>query len=258
MSETVFQLISSALSLSEPKKDDSINVPTISITEISDPVEETEDQVTAPMTNDIDVNVTHIQSSPYDDPANFLDLRELTSPERLLAIALTYLKSSRPDYATAPYMESFNWSAVFSILRTLCQQSGIEWKRHEFYLVIFRSRLRTTADRVRLGELDKKSHEEACASGGLLTYWFGSPNAEMRNLATCELISSHCVKSTQTDDIYLGIWRNREDAAAGGKGPWHRKARGAAREMYEEISFHTHKFLVGDGAETWCLGPYRG
>ena len=54
-----------------------------------------------------------------------------------------------------------------------------------------------------------------------------------------------------------GIWRNREDAAAGGKGPWHRLARGAAREMYEEISFHTHKLVVEDGAESWKLEEYR-
>ena len=60
-------------------------------------------------------------------------------------------------------------------------------------------------------------------------------------------------KQTQT----LGIWRNREDAAAGGKGPWHRKARGAAREMYEHISFHTHKLVVEDGAHEWRLEEYR-
>lgn len=53
-----------------------------------------------------------------------------------------------------------------------------------------------------------------------------------------------------------GIWRNREDAAAGGQGPWHKKARAAAREMYESISFHTHKLVIEGGAEKWQLEEY--
>ena len=186
MSDSVLRPISTVFSPSKPKKDDSIPLPIVSVTEISAPIEEAEDEVAPQQITDIDVNITHIQSSPYDDPVNYLDLRDLATPERLLAIAMTHLKATRPEYATAPFLESFNWSEIFSILRKLCQQSGIIWQRQEFYLVIFRSRLRTTADRNRLGELDKKSHEEACASGGLLHYWFGSTDAEMRNLATCE------------------------------------------------------------------------
>jgi hypothetical protein len=37
----------------------------------------------------------------------------------------------------------------------------------------------------------------------------------------------------------------------------HRKARGAAREMYEQISFHTHKLVVEDGATSWHLEEYH-
>lgn len=186
MFETVFQPIAAVLNLPEPKKDDSIPAPTISITEISESSEDEEEPITPTVANEIDLNATHIQSSPYNDPVNFLDLQDLAIQERLLAHALTCLKNTRPDYATAPYMEAFNWPEVFATLRSLCAQSGITWQRQDFYLVIFRSRLRAGADRNRLGELDKNSHEEACASGGLLTYWFGSPDAEMRNLATCE------------------------------------------------------------------------
>lgn len=58
--------------------------------------------------------------------------------------------------------------------------------------------------------------------------------------------------------IETGLWLTRENAAAGGKGPWHKKARGAAREMYESISFHTHMLVVEDGAETWELQDYEG
>ena len=160
---------------------------TVSVTEISDPEDDLAIEEVDLSISNIDVHATHIQSSPYADPANHLNLQELTLSLRLFALALTHFTSTRTDYAVAPYLDSFNWSSVFSILRQLCAQSGIEWQRQEFYLVIFRSKLRPTADRVRLGELDKNSHEEACASGGLLTYWFGSPDAERRNLATCKL-----------------------------------------------------------------------
>lgn len=46
----------------------------------------------------------------------------------------------------------------------------------------------------------------------------------------------------------LGLWRNREDARLGGLGPWHKKARGSAREMYESITISIKKFVVEDGA----------
>ena len=137
-----------------------------------------------------DLEATIIKSSPYSDPLNFLNLTELDKPLQLFALALSKLQSTRPDYATAPYMSSFNWSEVFEILRGLCARTGIHWQRTDFYVVIFRSKLRAEADGARLGELDQMSHQEACASGGLLQYWFGSPDAERRNLATCEFSHS--------------------------------------------------------------------
>ena len=138
-----------------------------------------------------DLAATHIKSSPYSDPLNFLNLTELDQPLGLFALALTKLQNTRSDYATAPYTSSFNWDEVFSILRNLCEQTGTQWPRTDFYVVIFRSKLRADADRARLGELDQMSHQEACASGGLLTYWFGSPDGERRNLATCKY-RLHC------------------------------------------------------------------
>lgn len=67
-----------------------------------------------------------------------------------------------------------------------------------------------------------------------------------------------CGGTILTDKILppAGVWRNREDAFNGGRGPWHRKARGAAREMYEEITFHTHRFIIGDGAFEWTLEDF--
>lgn len=51
---------------------------------------------------------------------------------------------------------------------------------------------------------------------------------------------------------------DREDAAAGGRGLWHKKARGAAREMYEMIEFQTHTLVVDDGARSWELREFEG
>ncbi|KXS19480.1 hypothetical protein M427DRAFT_28932 [Gonapodya prolifera JEL478] len=187
--------------------------------------------------SDIDITASHLIASPYPDIANQLRLDDLTLPLRLFAFALTHLQPTRPDYATAPYLESFNWPTVFRSLRAICARVGFRWERREFYLVVFRSQLKQDCDSDVLGNLDQRSHEEACASGGLLKYWFGSTNAEMRNLATC-------------------IWRNRQDAAAGGRGPWHAKARAFARQAYEKIDFQTFWFTVDEGATSWYLEEY--
>ena len=131
------------------------------------------------------VEEDHIKASPYIDTGNLLDLRRLSTPNRFLALALTFLEPTREDYATAPYLDSFNWHIVFHMLRHLCRAADFEWHEQEFHIVIFRSVLKEGADRKRLGVLDQNSHAEACASGGLLKYWFGKPDDKNRNLATC-------------------------------------------------------------------------
>ncbi|OJK00435.1 hypothetical protein ASPACDRAFT_60264 [Aspergillus aculeatus ATCC 16872] len=181
---------------------------------------------------------THLIVSPYNQPGHLLDLRTLDRANQLLAQALTTLQPTRPDYATAPYTESFNWASVFELLRQLAlQDEAGTWPAQSFYVVTFRSRLRADADGERLYLLDAHSHQEAMASGGLLKYWFGSKDASHRNLATC-------------------IWRSREDARLGGLGPWHKKARGAAREMYESIEFSTLRLTVAEGVRGWEFGEW--
>lgn len=46
--------------------------------------------------------------SPYDEKPHLLDLETLDIPNQLLARALVGLKCLREDYATAPYIETFN------------------------------------------------------------------------------------------------------------------------------------------------------
>lgn len=78
---------------------------------------------------------------------------------------------------------------------------------------------------------------ECDGDSGFLKYWFGEPDAEGRNLATC-------------------IWRSKADARKGSGGPMHRRAAMAARPSYEWFGIQGLRFVVGDGAddfrfETW-------
>ncbi|CAG8304134.1 unnamed protein product [Penicillium olsonii] len=198
---------------------------------------------------------THLIASPYNDPSHLLDISALDHQDRIFALALSYLKPIRSDYATAAYTESFNWSEIFSLVKSFSEAENRTWTRRSYYVVIFRSILLPDADGDRLYDLDAHSHREAIASGGLLKYWFGSKNAERRNLATCEYYLSIRTCRTLADE--KGIWRSRNDARLGGRGPWHAQARAAATVMYEEILFTTLRLDILDGAEGWELTDWK-
>lgn len=127
-----------------------------------------------------------LQTSPYSDGDHRLDLHTLDLPEQLLAIALAKMAPLDADYAITEYSKAFNWDVVVEELRSLAAAANFAWRKREYYVVVFRSQLNAACDRTFLGQLDKNSHREAVVSGGLLKYWFGSPNAARRNLATCE------------------------------------------------------------------------
>lgn len=65
-------------------------------------------------------------------------------------------------------------------------------------------------------------------------YWFGSPDVEGRNLATC-------------------LWVTQEHAKRGGTGPAHRKAAGAARHSYTSWGIERLGLVIEDGVESWGL-----
>ncbi|KAH7113759.1 hypothetical protein B0J11DRAFT_619206 [Dendryphion nanum] len=175
---------------------------------------------------------TDLISSPYNSPSHYLSLTPLLlHPQALiLAKSLTALAPVRPDYATAPYTDALNLPHILSLIRQFSADEGITWQRQDFFVVQFRSCLKEGIDQDWLYKLDFESHREACEGGGLLKYWFGRSDGGRRNLATC-------------------FWHTREDAHLGGTGPWHKKARAAARELYESIVFSCHRFTVLDGAE---------
>ncbi|KAJ5212514.1 uncharacterized protein N7498_004160 [Penicillium cinerascens] len=181
---------------------------------------------------------TRLISSPYNQTAHLLDLNHLDTQNRLLSLALASFKPIRDDYATAPYLDSFNWQEVFDLVKAYSQAEGHVWTAQSFYVVEFRSVLKPGVDQDRLHALDAYSHQEATTSGGLLKYWFGTKNGKRENLATC-------------------VWRSREDARLGGLGPWHAKARAAARELYEQIIFTTMRLNIEDGVTSWKISAWQ-
>jgi hypothetical protein len=132
------------------------------------------------------LSTTILRASPYAGPEHLLHLENLETQHRLMALALSSLSPARPDYATAAYQQAFHWDQVIALLATLAKEQRIAWKKQSFYVVEFRSKLKENIDNDRLYLLDKQSHMEATASGGLLKYWYGSPDSERYNLATCK------------------------------------------------------------------------
>lgn len=170
--------------------------------------------------------------SPYTELSHQLNLNRVDIQSQLLAEALTHLAPATSTYATTPYHLALNWPAVFSHLKHLNNKRNRKWIKTHFYVVEFRSTLKAEIDKPLLFALDKESHREATASGGLLKYWFGVPDESRRNLATC-------------------LWRSKEDAVAGGKGPWHKRARGVTKEMYEAIDVKGLRLTIEDDVAGW-------
>lgn len=152
-------------------------------------IEKNKDIVSSP-TPTTPQNQRFLQASPYPEPTHLLDLHTLTQPLQHFARALTALSPTTPSYATAPYHHAFNWPTVVDIFTKSMSKTSTppseDESKLDFYVIVFRSRVNSKADRNLLGELDAAAHLEAVQSGGLLKYWFGSPDGEGRNLATCE------------------------------------------------------------------------
>ncbi|KAK3318046.1 hypothetical protein B0H66DRAFT_223852 [Apodospora peruviana] len=194
-------------------------------------------EIEIPSTNGVLDQHRYLVVSPYTEPDHLLDLESLDVENRHLALALADLKCLRQDYATAPYLETFNWEEIMATLRALARETNHTWRETSFFVVAFRSQIPPTTVYAELGALDKAAHAEATASGGFLKYWFGTPDIEGRNLATC-------------------IWSSQEDAKKGGIGPAHRKAAGAARSLYSFWKIDRHRLTIRDGIESWDISDW--
>ncbi|KAK5189572.1 hypothetical protein LTR92_010474 [Exophiala xenobiotica] len=205
---------------------------------------------------DHDASTHWLNVSPYPEPEHLLDLQSLGTPCRLLALALTTLAPATTDYALTKYQDAIDWRSVMSRLRSLAQRDGYTWTRQEFYVVDFRSKLMRDIDVDLLFKLDKLSHVEATQSGGLLKYWYGVPDGDRRNLATCEYCTSTRNLPSVIIDSRQGVWRSKQDAINGGTGPWHRQARAIITTMYEEIDVRGVRLTIDDGVGSWSFVPY--
>ncbi|KAI1260545.1 hypothetical protein F5Y18DRAFT_432102 [Xylariaceae sp. FL1019] len=194
-------------------------------------------QITIPdnATDELRGDTQHLLAvSPYNERAHLLDLRTLDDENAILAQALVHLRCLRPDYATAPYVDTFNWQEIIDQVRQLTLERKHHWKASSFFVVAFRSQIPPTTVYGDLGALDKAAHAEATASGGFLKYWFGSPDKDGKNLATC-------------------LWRSQEDAKKGGVGPAHRRAAMSARDLYSHWKIDRHRLIIGDKADSWQI-----
>ena len=169
-----------------------------------------------------------IISSPYSD--HLLNAEFMDAPSKELAILLQDLQPN-DAYLDLPYDQAFNWAVILSKLSP-------DFPATEFYIVAFRSCLAlSSVNSEILAELhihDKLAHFEASESGGLLKYWFGVPDFDRRNLATC-------------------VWINRDYASKASGLPQHTRAKHIVwRGVYESWTVETYKLKVG-GAEKWKI-----
>ncbi|CCX13657.1 Similar to UPF0643 protein PB2B2.08; acc. no. Q9HDU7 [Pyronema omphalodes CBS 100304] len=179
-------------------------------------------------------NPRYLQASPYTTFPHLLDLETLDLPQRLLAKALTIMAPLSPAYATTSYPLAFNWSQIIERLQYLSLATNYQFPATSFYIIVFRSQIQVTTNREDLGALDKAAHIEAVEGGGLLKYWFGTPDENGRNLATC-------------------VWRDRKDAKRGGAGEGHRRAMERVRGLYTEWKVERLRFSVTERAGEWRI-----
>lgn len=109
---------------------------------------------------------------------------------------------------------------------------------HRYYCVLFRSTRHRSAspDSIRaLYAADRRAHEEAMTSGGLLMYWYGVPNVAGENVATC-------------------VWTSREEAIKASRLARHRAAASLAGGVYETYEVVRYILKVDKGSvsvEAW-------
>ncbi|TKY88973.1 hypothetical protein EX895_002214 [Sporisorium graminicola] len=125
--------------------------------------------------------------------------------------------SSASTRALAQLRTSFNWSALPTL--PACAEP------RSWYGVLFLSVRQPGSESTSFYEADRLAHEEATRSGGLIMYWYGSPNPSTgANLATC-------------------IWTSRTAAIAASQLPLHHKAARYAAPSYQRYDLIRYKLV---------------
>lgn len=162
-------------------------------------------------------------------------LRPLTTNYTGDAISCPLLNQTSAS-KQCPFNRSTTASKVNSLdfIRSLFNWSNLRLPRNmsaTFYGVVFRSRRAQDSESTNLYLADKLAHEEAVASGGLLMYFYGAPDAETGvNLATC-------------------IWSSRGDARKASKLPMHRLAVEHARKAYAWFELERYAVVKREGED---------
>lgn len=185
------------------------------------------------------LDVRHLiqtKASPYLEPDHMLDLARLSSEYRILALALqSFHPIDNYTYAYSTYLEAFNLDIIIDLVRKYSLQLNFTFPPTTVYIIVFRSALyedvRNSSERRQfLANVDKASHAEANESGGLLKYWFGTPDDTLgRNLATC-------------------WWRSRGDAKLGGGGKAHRKGMNEVKSWFKHWQVEEYTLQIFEQA----------
>ncbi|MBA2718437.1 MAG: hypothetical protein H0U52_04210 [Chloroflexi bacterium] len=125
--------------------------------------------------------------------------------------ALSRLEPVSADYASLPVAAAFNW-----------QEAATELAAGEWYLVVFRSIRKASADEVRLNEFDERAHLEAAGAPGFIHYFRGPAGPDGACLSFC-------------------LWQTRADARAAAGRPDHVRAVSLIDEMYESYTLEFHR-----------------
>ncbi|SJX64717.1 uncharacterized protein SRS1_15534 [Sporisorium reilianum f. sp. reilianum] len=160
----------------------------------------------------------HFRPLTADYASGYLDLSQppphpLASPSTLASCPAFASASAR---ALAQLRTSFNWSALPALPAA---------EQRSWYGVLFLSVRQPGSESTSFYEADRLAHEEATRSGGLVMYWYGSPNPTTgANLATC-------------------IWTSRTAAIAASQLPLHHKAARYAAPSYQRYDLIRYKLV---------------
>ncbi|KAL0096299.1 hypothetical protein J3Q64DRAFT_1633151 [Phycomyces blakesleeanus] len=146
----------------------------------------------------------------------------------LIEKGLPHLRSLSQDYLNCPIQQAFNWNTLASIL-------GKEWQG-EWFVVVFRSIRKISADHQRLFEADVRSQKEAIETGGFLKYWYADLNEHQECMAMC-------------------IWVDVEYAAKASRKPLHREAAKLAGQMYDSYVLERHRLIKRAGETIFHIEP---
>jgi len=176
-------------------------------------------------------NTRYLIASPYTDAEHLLDLESLNTESQLLSEALQKMRAVIEDYSTRPYLDSFNWTEVVDHVRELAAARHHTFRETSWYIVAFRSQIKSTAVYPDLGALDKAAHAEAMASGGFLKLGAHQSITHTPIVNLCcappsKLTLDHKIlvrhaqpRPAQPRDVHLALARRRQEGLRGTRAP---------------------------------------